>query len=246
MFPLAGGIEMRQIIVVLLVSLLLVATVTAESQMKFGIKAGVVMANMSGDGWDTIEEMDSVTIEKKSLMGMAGGLFVEFPLGTSGVSLQPEFLYVMKGSKGETTIEDVTFTRKLKNDYIEVPVLIKYNFTSAGKTSPFMFVGPVAAFNIASKVQDQDPPDDPDFGDFDIENAKSLDFGLTIGGGLGLAMGQSGKLTFDIRYTLGLGDVFEDVEEADFEEGKMYIIEDDGTALDFKNNDFRLMVGFQF
>ncbi|MCX6834865.1 MAG: porin family protein [candidate division Zixibacteria bacterium] len=237
---------MRQITVILLVSLLLVATVTAESKLKFGIKAGAVMANMSGDGWDVIEEMDSVTIEKKSLMGVAGGLFVEFPLGTSGVSLQPELLYVAKGGKGETTLDDVTFTRKLKNDYIEVPVLVKYNFTSAGKASPFMFVGPVAAFNIASKVQDKNPPDDPSYGDFDIENAKSLDFGLTIGGGLGLAMGSSGKLTFDLRYTVGLGDAFKDVAEADFDENKTYIVDDAGKALDFKNNDIRLMIGYAF
>jgi hypothetical protein len=113
-----------------------------------------------------------------------------------------------------------------------------------------MFVGPVAAFNIASKIQYQNPPADAEeLGDKDIENAKSLDFGLTIGGGLGLAMGPSGKLTFDLRYTLGLGDVFEDVEDlnaADSDDGKTYIVEDDGTALNFKNNDFRLMVGFQF
>jgi hypothetical protein len=237
---------MRVASVVTLVVLLLAVTASAESQIKFGIKAGAVMANMSGDGWDTVEEMISGSIEKKSLMGMAGGLFVEYPLGTSGVSLQPEFLYVMKGAKGETTVGDITFTRKLKNDYIEVPVLVKYNFTSAGKASPFMFVGPVAAFNIASKIQDKNPPDDPDFGDFDVDNAKSLDFGLTIGGGLGLAIGQSGKLTFDLRYTIGLGDVFEDGDVTVDDSGKINLVDAEGKALDFKNSDFRLMVGFQF
>jgi len=239
---------MRSFVLVPAMLLLLIATtVTAESQIKFGVKAGVVMANLSGDGWDTIEEMDSVSIEKKYLMGMAGGLFVEIPLGTSGVSLQPEILYVMKGGKGETTVEDVTMTRKLKNDYIEVPVLIKYSFATAGKASPFMFAGPVAAFNISSKVQDQDPPDEPGFGDFDVENAKSLDFGLTIGGGLGLAVGPKGKLTFDLRYTLGLGDAFEDVDEADFDENKMYLVDDEtGDALKFKNTDIRFMVGYMF
>jgi len=238
---------MRQFTLVLLVSLLLVATVTAESQMKFGVKAGVVMANMSGDGWDTIEEFDSVTIEKKFLMGMAGGLFVEFPLGTSGVSLQPEFLYVMKGSKGETTEDGETYTMKLKNDYIEVPVLIKYNFTSAGKASPFMFVGPVAAFNIGSKIMVEDPPaEDSTLGDKDVENAKGLDFGLTIGGGLGLAMGQSGKLTFDLRYTIGLANVYEDADDSIDDSGKINLVDEENKALDLKNSDIRLMVGFQF
>lgn len=238
---------MRKITLVLLVSLLFATTVAAQPQTKFGIKAGATMANMSGDGWDAIEAMDSVTIEKKSLMGLAGGLFIELPLGTSGVSLQPEFLYVMKGAKGEVTEDGETYTMKLKNDYLEVPVLIKYNFTSTGSVSPFMFVGPVAAFNIASKVQFQNPPADrADLGDFDIDNAKSLDFGLTIGAGLGLAMGSSGKLTFDLRYTIGLGNAFKDVAEADQEDGKWYMLDDESKALDFKNNDIRLMVGYAF
>lgn len=237
---------MRQITLMLLALLLFVATVAAGSQTKFGIKAGVVTANMSGDGWSIIEDMNGVTMDNKSLMGMAGGLSVEFPLGTNGVSLQPEFLYVMKGDKGETTDAGDTYTVKYKNDYLEIPVLIKYNFTSTGNKSPFMFAGPVAGFNIASKLEVQDPPPDrADLGDFDIENAKSLDFGLTIGGGLGLAMGQSGKLTFDLRYTTGLTNVYDDVDQAN-DDTKAYMIDDAGNALQFKNNDLRLMVGFQF
>ena len=238
---------MRITSIVGIVVLMLAVTVSAQSQVKFGIKAGANMATMSGDGWDDLETLRSVSVEKKYLMGMAGGLFVELPLGTGVVSLQPEVLYVMKGAKAEVTEDGETYTEKLKNDYLEVPVLIKYNFTTAGSAKPFMFVGPVAAFNIASKIQVEDPPaEDSTLGDFDIENAKSLDFGLTIGAGLGLAMGQSGKLTFDLRYTIGLGDVFEDVEAADFDEEKVYIVDDEGKALDFKNSDIRLMVGFQF
>jgi len=237
---------MRSFVLTFLVLLLLAATVSAESQVKFGIKAGATMANMSGDGWDQLAEIDTVSIEKKSLMGMAAGLFVEYPLGASGVSLQPEILYVTKGSKGEVTVDGTTFTRKLKNDYIEIPVLVKYSFTTAGSASPFMFVGPVAAFNIASKVQDKNPPDEPGYGDFDIENATSLDLCLTIGAGLGLAMGQSGKLTFDLRYTVSLGDVYTDADEYDMEEDKMYLVEEYGNAPDFKNNDIRFMAGFQF
>jgi len=237
---------MRSFVLVFLVLLLLAATVSAESQVKFGIKAGATMANMSGDGWDQLAAMDTVSIDKKSLMGMAAGLFVELPLGTSGVSLQPEILYVTKGTKGEVTDDGDSYTMKLKNSYIEVPALIKYNFTTAGSAAPFMFVGPVAAFNIASKAQFQDPPaDDPDLSDEDIENAKSLDFGLTIGGGLGLAVGP-GKLTFDLRYTVGLTNAFDDIGAGEDDVDKAYVIDADGKALDFKNNDIRLMVGFQF
>ncbi|MEW5796117.1 MAG: porin family protein [Candidatus Zixiibacteriota bacterium] len=239
---------MRQIVLLLLVSLLFAVTVSADSQIRFGVKAGATMANMSGDGWDAVEQMETVTIDKKALFGVAGGLSAEMYIGTSGVSIQPEVLYVTKGAKGETTeADDDTYTVKLKNDYIEVPVLVKYNFTSTGSASPFMFVGPVAAFNIASKYQVENPPaDDPNLGDKDIDNAKSLDFGLTIGGGLGLAVGQSGKVTFDLRYTVGLGVVFEDAGALVDGTDKINIVDDEDKALEFKNNDFRLMVGFQF
>jgi len=238
---------MRIVSIVGIVVLMLAMTASAQSQIKFGVKAGAAMATMSGDGWDDIEVLDSVSIEKKYKLGLAAGAFVEFPLGTSGVSLQPEFLYVIKGAKAEVTEEGETYTEKLKNDYLEVPVLIKYNFTTAGSTSPFMFVGPVAAFNIGSEMMVEDPPAaDSTLGDFDIDNAKSLDFGLTIGGGLGLAMGQSGKLTFDLRYTIGLGDVFEDADDSVDDSGKINFVDEAGNALDFKNSDIRLMVGFQF
>lgn len=239
---------MRIAMLVLLVSLSLVVTGAAQPLVKFGIKGGVTMASMSGDGWDDIEEMDSVTIEKKFLMGMAGGLFVEFPLGASGLSLQPEFLYVTKGAKAEATANGETYTMKLNNDYIEVPVLVKYTFTSGRSASPFVFAGPVVAVNIASNVQYQDPPPDAEeLGDKDVDNAKSLDFGLTIGGGLGLSVGPKGKLTFDVRYTLGLANAFDDVAESDFDANKLYLVDDEtGDALKFKNTDIRFMVGYMF
>lgn len=237
---------MRQIISVLFVSLLLAATVAAGPQVKFGAKAGVVMATMTGDGWDKLEEINTVTIEEKYLVSPVGGVFAEVLLGTSGVSIQPEILYVMKGAKGEITEGSRTYTLKIKSDYVEVPVLMKYNFTTAGKVFPFLFAGPVAAFNVGAKVQYQDPPeDDPDLGDKDIDNANSVDFGLTIGGGSGLAIGQSGRLTLDLRYTIGLADVFEDTDEA-AGSGAVNYVNEEGKALEFKNSDIRLMVGFQF
>ena len=240
---------MKLVSVIGLMLLMAAATVSAQSPVKFGIKAGANMASMTGDGWDTFEAMeDGLAVEKKSRMGLAGGLFVNLSLGTGVVSLQPEFLYVIKGAKADMTMDGETVTMKLKNTYIEVPVLIKYNFTSAGSASPFMFVGPVATFNAGCQVEYADVPAGAEdfFEDEDVENAKSMDFGVTIGGGLGLAVGPSGKLTFDLRYTMGLGQVFEDVAAAEQDSGKLYLVDDDGKALDFKNSDIRLMAGFQF
>jgi hypothetical protein len=232
----------------MIVVLLLAASAMAQSPIKFGIKGGLTLASLSGDGWDDVEDYIGVTLDNKSKMGFCGGVFVDLPLGASGVSLQPELLYVMKGAKAETTTNSGTITLNIKNDYLEVPVLIKYNITAQGNLTPCIFVGPVLAFNMASKIEAEDVSEDllDDVPDGDIENTKSMDFGLTIGGGFGLAMGPVHKLTFDLRYTVGLSEILDDVAAADFNETLVYIVNDDGSAPAFKNNDIRLMVGFQF
>ena len=61
---------------------------------------------------------------------------------------------------------------------------------------------------------------------------KSTDFGLVIGAGVdfGLGVPGTGKITLDVRYSLGLSTI------ADVE----------GEEVDIKNGAFSLMVGFSF
>jgi hypothetical protein len=210
------------------------------------------MAKLTGDGWDDVEAMMETPIDSKFKFGMAFGLMAELPLGESGFAIQPEVLYVMKGGKAgfpEGEAEGYDITMKVKMDYVEVPVLIKYNFPTQGTISPNLFAGPVVAFNVAAKVESEGYPVEAgeDFPSEDIENKKSVDFGIAFGGGLGLAVGETGKLTFDVRYTLGLADLFDDISESEYDEDKVYFAnEKDGSALAFKNSDIRLMVGFFF
>ena len=161
----------------------------------------------------------------------------------------------MKGAKADVTNEFLTdegygsLTMKMKQDYIEVPVLIKYNIPTQGSISPNLFVGPYAAINVGSKLEWEDVPaelEGEDVPEGDIENAASIDFGLTFGGGLGFAVGPKGKLTLDVRYTLGMTNIFDDVDEGDYEVNKVYMTDDDDKGLDFKNQDIRIMVGFFF
>lgn len=239
---------MRTAIIIGIAVLMLAVAASAQSQVKCGIKAGANMAKFGGNGWDTLAAEDSISVDKKFLMGFAAGVFVELPLGTSGVSLQPELLYVTKGAKGDVTDSTGTYTMEIKNGYVEVPVLVKYNFTTAGKAKPFMFVGPVAGFKTSSKVTVKNPPAErADLGDKNIDNAKSMDFGLTIGAGLGLGVGAKSMLTFDLRFTTGLTKAFDDVSpSATIDDTKIVLVDENGKALDFKNNDICLMVGYEF
>lgn len=240
---------MRFTIFTLFVALLLV--VSASAQVNFGIKAGADMAKLTGDGWDQAEQGLETQLDSKFKMGFAFGLMAEFPLGESGFAIQPEVLYVMKGGKAdipELEAEGFDVTLKMKQDYVEIPVLIKYNVPTEGTIAPSFFAGPVVAFNVSSKIEFDGIPAEyaDEVPDGDIENNKSVDFAVSLGGGVGMAVGETGRLTFDLRYTLGLTEIFDDVAEADYEVDKVYITDEMDNGAAFKNSDIRLMVGFFF
>jgi len=237
---------MRLTIFSLLAVLLLAFTATA--QVNFGIKAGANMAKLTGDGWDDVENYLEAPVDSKFKMGFAFGLMAEMPLGEGGFAIQPEILYVMKGGKGDATVEGYDITAEIKQDYVEIPVLFKYNLQTEGSVAPSFFAGPVVAFNVASKVEwdgiPAEAPEDEVPPEGDIENNKSVDFGISFGGGVGMVVGETGRLTFDLRYTLGLTEIFDDATEDD--ETKIYLTDMNDAGMAFKNSDIRLMVGFFF
>jgi hypothetical protein len=240
---------MKRSAFVLFVLMLALTTTTSAQVIKYGLKAGVNLADMTGDGWATKGAVDEVAIDRKFRLGFGGGLFAQFPIGSSGLMVQPEAMFIMKGFRYETGLDDVTTSGVL--NYVEVPVLLKYRSPKQRKTSPNLFAGPYAAFNIGGKVTFSNVPagDEDGYEDIDIDNIKALDFGITFGGGLDFAIGPTGKLTFDVRYTMGLADAFDDVtaeEAASFEENTGALVDDHNKGFKLKNSDIRFMVGYAF
>ncbi|MCP4684842.1 MAG: PorT family protein [bacterium] len=176
---------MRFKILAILLTLALACSATAAGN--FGVKGGGVLANLTGsdiEGGDT-------------KFGFAGGVFMRAPIGKSGtMTMQPEVLYVMKG----TQEEEQGVTVKLKFDYIEIPILVKFNLSTEGQFRPNLFVGPAVAFKMSSKASAEGVS-------VDIDDVKALDFGLSFGGGFDLAMASGSAITFDARYTVGLTNV---------------------------------------
>jgi len=168
-----------------LVALALVATVaTAQAQDKsFGALAGVDFASMSGDD---VNDTGSKT-------GFVGGLYASFGLGGS-IAVEPEVLYVNKG------FSDNGSSLKLSNDYIEIPVLARYNFTQGG--GAYFLAGPSIGFSIGCKLHDD--TDSVDCSGVDVETK------TTFGGVLGLGY-QKGRFGLEGRYDFDFGDAFKDV-----------------------------------
>lgn len=186
---------MKKLLVVLFA--LAFFSISAQAQMQLGLKAGLNLANLSGD--------DAGSPESKT--GFAFGGFFTYQFSPM-FAIQPEIYYSMKGAADKMTVEGVTVDLTYTFDYIEIPLLIKFMIPIQGSNiKPAIFAGPHVAINTTAKVKAeyQDQSQEEDINDF-----KSTEFGLQFGGGVGFPVGN-GELGFDIRYIMGLTTLF-DVE----------------------------------
>jgi len=169
--------------------MLLGVTSQAKTKMSWGPKAGASLANWIGS--------DVSGTDAK--LGLSAGAFLGIDVANQ-IRFQPELLYVMKGLKATESGVDV----KVKLNYLEVPVLIKWMIPTQGTVDPSLFVGLAPAFNMSAKANGS-------FGggslEVDIKDIiKNIDFGAVFGGGVDFAAG-TGSFGFDVRYTMGLSSI---------------------------------------
>ena len=180
-------------------TLLLVSLLASPgfSGIKIGVKGGFSLANLTFK-----PELTNSPLSNKT--GAVGGISLNVGIA-SFFSLQPEVLYVQKGTKGSETIEGEEVTGKYEFDYVEVPLLLNFSFAKEGSSFvPSIFAGPYAGFNTRAKIKVTEAGESysEDFKD----EVKDTEFGLTFGIGLGKKIGH-GKIVLDVRYDLGLTNI---------------------------------------
>jgi hypothetical protein len=169
---------------------LIVLTVAfaANAQIQIGVKAGLNIANLrSSDAYYVIHSNLS------QLTSFNGGLITSVHL-FADFFIQPEVYYSRQGLNGSKIMGEFAF----KYDYLNVPVLLKYQF----KCGPFIETGPQFGFlmsekNVANGVS------------FDLNEVKNSDFSWAFGLGYQL---KTFPLGLDFRYNLGLTDIYKDKE----------------------------------
>jgi hypothetical protein len=172
---------MKRFIVVLALVTLASGSVLAGG-LTFGFKAGLNLANVTGD---------DVLADNEMKICVGGGAFLNIP-AFGMLSVQPELLYMMKGVKWGAFDDAGT-----RMSYLDLPVLAKISIPTPGPFSPNLFAGPYVGFNMSAENYIGDTV-------FDIkDDVKSTDFGLVVGGGFDYNL-LVGQLTFDARYVLGL------------------------------------------
>jgi len=170
-----------------------------------GVKVGLDMANFTGDD----------VSDAKMKLGIVGGGFITYAFSDL-FAIQPELIFSMKGAKYEPTGGSYDF----KLNYIEIPVLAKVLLAGGGNFKPNFYAGPAIGFLLSAKSDTTDVKD----------ITKSTDFGLIGGAGADLHMGTGpGKITFDIRYEVGLTS-----------------IDDSGADAKINNSTISFLVGYGF
>ncbi len=164
----------------------LAATATsaaAQQQTEAGFLGGASFSTLTGLD-------DSVSVRSSTGLGL--GFYVAVPVAKS-VKVEPEILYVNKGAG----FEDDGFTLNL--NYIEIPVLLRYQFTENG--GPFAYVGPYIGFNVTCNTS-------VDTVSVTCKD-QSVEANTTFGGTIGVGF-QRGAWGFDARYDFGFSNAIKD------------------------------------
>ncbi len=164
-------------------------------EVKFGVKAGLNLANISGD--DT-EDLDGRTAFH---IGGVAEIMI-----TDKFSFQPELLYSAQGAKStyEDQFEKEEITIKL--DYINLPLMAKY-YVAEGFS---IEAGPQIGFLMNSEADyEYIDKEDPEFNESGTEDLKDEIKGIDFGVNLGLGYKLENGLNFGARYNLGLSDLWD-------------------------------------
>jgi hypothetical protein len=170
----------KQILTVMIIGLV---AITASAQLSGGIKAGLNLANYTGDD----------VSDNSMRTAFHAGVYATFNLSDK-VALQPELLYNSTGTKYDF---GDGFEFDFISDYISVPVMLLYNVNETINLQ----VGPQISFLTKAEITDGDNSEDIK------EQYKNTDFGINFGIGANF-----GKLNATARYCLGLGTIAEDID----------------------------------
>jgi len=152
---------------------------TAHAQIQFGVKAGANLSNITGK-----DETGN-----SSLIGLNAGVFAQIPV-SGAFSFAPEVIYSGKGAKSTQAGVDY----KLRENYLDVPLLFKWQHESGFN----VVTGPQVGFLLSADVKAQGQSEDVK------SSFKSTEFAWDFGVGYDIPKCPVG---IEFRYNLGISNI---------------------------------------
>lgn len=191
------------------------ATAQSTNPVKFGLKAGVNVANLTG----------STVNDNTARFGGYGGAFANIPI-SSKLSIQPEVLYSLQGTRWNSNTLDFYGTnidqeveQNINLEYANLPVMLKYEFGQGFYAEIGPQIGLILAAtdkNTTSSVDKNIPSAHVIVSNTTDTNIKSslkeVEFSGALGGGFKFKNG----LSIDARYIIG----FQDIDKSNIAQAK--------------------------
>lgn len=132
---------MKKLYSILVMAAVLLMTMPAQAQVKFGFRGGANLVNMKLSG----NVMNNIT-DKDNRAGFYIGPTVKFTVPIVGLSLDASALYDQRSTEvaGEDGSKESLITRQLA-----IPVNVRYGWGLGSVADIFLFAGPQVAFNFS-------------------------------------------------------------------------------------------------
>ena len=206
---------MRSIVCAVMVILAGGASTAVAQERQVGAKAGVNAASLAGDGSDSYND---------PRLGFLAGGFTVLPV-RGPIAIQLEALFSQKGAKLSVN-EDLEATLEL--DYLDIPVMLRFQAPASGSTRLHIFGGPSVGYRMGARSKISDSTFN--FAEGSIDNIEDdierFDFGIVAGAGVDIGR----RIVVDARYSWGLSTVNKDTSE----------------GIEIKNRVFSIMAGVRF
>jgi hypothetical protein len=173
-------------IVTALLFIFILSPPPASSQVSLGFQAGLSMAKFGGK---------DLGGDASYRMGFGGGALLKVPL-SDVLSVQPELSFMQKGAEEETSDYDAN----IKLNYLEIPVLLRFDVPTDGTIDPFFMLGPSMAIKVGCKIGGESGGTsvEVDCDEAGLE-VTSVDFGGMLAAGIGIDAGP-GQMFVQGRY----------------------------------------------
>jgi hypothetical protein len=191
-------------------------------QFNLGLVGGITVSNLSTDLSD---------YKNDARLGYKAGAFARIG---SKLHLQPEIYYSAKSSGfayDSKAGSDVTrFKHVITFNTIDVPVLVGYKIFNPPLLNIRLNAGPVASFITGNKIETTENGVTAITNEKFEKSFQNVNWGFQFGGGLDFSF-----LTFDIRYELGLNNIYNKPNSAP-----------DNDFSEIMQNVFFVCIGFKF
>lgn len=166
---------------------LFATVVTASAQIKFGVKGGLNVTDMS---------LSKDVLSTSNRTGFFIGPTVNFTLPVVGLGIDASALYDQRSAK----LSDEDGSATAKQQSVVIPLNLRYGIGLGSMASIYLFAGPQFGFNVGSK--------DQNLGADTSWKLKDSNFSVNVGAGVmllkhlqvsanyNIACGKTGEITF--------------------------------------------------